>query len=605
MQDPDQHQPRNDTAPRDLELGLVGNGSFGVLFDRQARLVWGCLPAFDGDPAFCSLLQPKLDGGFWDIVLEGFESSQQSYDRNTAILRTTLHDNDGGAIEITDFAPRWEQHGRFYRPVMLARRLRLLSGSPRIRMRLRPLAGWGERQPERTWGSNHMRFLLPGMVLRATTDMPLRALRDELSIVLDRDLHFVLGPDETLTRSVDEFVREAELRTRRYWHEWVRYLSVPPEWQEPVIRSAITLKLCQYEDSGGIIAALTTSIPEAPDSQRNWDYRYCWLRDAAFVVRVLNRLGATRSMEEYIHYIFNLATGDNGEMQPVYGIAYEGELPETEVPALRGYRGMGPVRRGNQAWMQKQHDTYGTVVLASAQMFFDQRLEHPGDEAAFHRLEPLGERAWALHDKPDAGLWEFRGRSEVHTYSCVMCWATCDRLAMIAGALGVEDRAQLWRERADAIRAKVLEHGWNASLGHFVDVFDGERLDASLLLLADLGFIDADDQRFVATVEAIGRTLRRDDGLYRYVAPDDFGVPETSFTICTFWYIDALAAIGRMDEARALFERMLQRRNHLGLLSEDMAFDSGELWGNFPQTYSHVGLVMAAMRLSRPWQDFS
>src|SRR5690606_9189415 len=229
--------------------------------------------------------------------------------------------------------------------------------------------------------------------------------------------------------------------------------------------------------------------------------------------------------------------------------------------------------------------------------FFDRRLEHTGDEAAFRRLEPLGERAWALHDKPDAGLWEYRGRADVHTYSSVMCWAACDRLAKIADALWLEDRHQLWRQRADAIRGKVLERGWNEELGHFVDAFGGDRLDASLLLLADLGFIAADDPRFVATVEAIGRGLRRGDGLYRYIAPDDFGAPETSFTICTFWYVDALAAIGRGDEARALFEQVLARRNHLGLLSEDMAFGTGELWGNFPQTYSHVGLAMAAMRL--------
>jgi GH15 family glucan-1,4-alpha-glucosidase len=193
----------------------------------------------------------------------------------------------------------------------------------------------------------------------------------------------------------------------------------------------------------------------------------------------------------------------------------------------------------------------------------------------------------------------------VHTYSSVMCWAACDRLAMIADALRLEDRHRAWRERAHTIRELVLKRGWNDSLGHFVDVFDGERLDASLLLLADLGFVTADDPRFIATVEAIGRTLKRGDGLYRYLAEDDFGAPETSFTICTFWYIDALAAIGRSEEARALFERVLERRNHLGLLSEDLAFDTGEAWGNFPQTYSHVGLVMAATRLSRPWQDFS
>jgi GH15 family glucan-1,4-alpha-glucosidase len=538
-----------------LDLGLVGNGSFGALIDARARVVWCCLPAFDGDPAFCALLQPGIDGGDWTVELEDFAGSEQRYLDNTAVLQTILHDAHGGAVEITDFAPRWRQHGRFYRPVMLVRRVRPVSGSPRIRLRLRPLADWGAAVPERTWGSNHQRFLLRDMTLRLTTDAPLRLLRDELPFVLDHELRFVRGHDAPVTQPVDTFVRNAEQQTIAYWREWVRYLSIPLEWQHAVIRSAITLKLCQYEDTGGIVAALTTSIPEAPNTPRNWDYRYCWLRDSAFVVRALNRLGATRSMEEYIRYIFNLVTSDDPTLQPVYGIGFEKTLAEDEVPSLAGYRGMGPVRRGNLAWLQKQHDVYGSVVLASAQLFFDQRLEHRGDVSMFRRLEPLGERAFELHDQPDAGLWEFRGRAHVHTYSAVMCWAACDRL------------------------------------------------DASLLLLADLGFVRADDPRFIGTVEAIGRDLKRGNGLFRYIAPDDFGKPETSFTICTFWYIEALAAIGRKAEARELFESVLARRNPLGLLSEDLAFDGGEAWGNFPQTYSHVGLIIAAMALSRPWQD--
>jgi GH15 family glucan-1,4-alpha-glucosidase len=586
-----------------LDLGLVGNGSFGALVDGRARIVWGCLPAFDGDPAFCALLQPKNEGGDWAIELEDFDRAEQRYLHNTAVLRTVLRDRHGGAVEVTDFAPRWRQYGRYYRPVMLVRRVRPLAGNPRIRVALRPLADWGARVPDRTWGSNHMRFVLPGITMRLTTDASLRMLRDGLPFVLDRELHFVFGPDETLLQPVDRFVRESERQTIEYWREWVRYLSIPLEWQDAVIRSAITLKLCQYEDTGAVVAALTTSIPEAPHSARNWDYRYCWLRDAAFVVRALNRLGATRTMEDYIRYIFNLATGEDGALQPVYGIGFEHALEEFEVDSLEGYRGMGPVRRGNLAWVQRQHDVYGSVVLASAQLFYDRRLSRPGDEAMFERLEPLGERAFALHDRPDAGLWEFRGREDVHTYSAVMCWAACDRLARIAGTLGLEQRAAHWRERADLVHARIVEHAWDEERGHFVESWEGRRLDAALLLLADLGFVAPDDPRFVATVEAIGRELLRGDALFRYVAPDDFGAPETSFTICTFWYIDALAAIGRVGEARAMFERLLARRNPLGLLSEDLAFEDGEAWGNFPQTYSHVGLIIAAMRLSRPWQD--
>ncbi|MCW4454730.1 glycoside hydrolase family 15 protein [Flavobacterium sp. MXW15] len=588
-----------------LDLGVVGNCSFGALIDKRANVVWSCLPAFDGDPAFCALLAPTQQvGGDFGIELEDFAGSEQHYVTNTAILRTVLRDRHGGEVEVIDFAPRWRRNGRLYRPVSIIRRVRPLAGNPRIVVRARPLADWGARVPECTWGSNHLRWLLPGFTLRLTTDVPVRFVRDGLPFVLGHPVNLVLGVDESLDRSLTGYVQEAQERTEDYWREWVRYLSVPLEWQDAVIRSAITLKLCQYEDSGAIIAAMTTSIPEAPGSVRNWDYRYCWLRDAAFVVRSLNRLGATRTMEQFLGYIFNLATSD-GTLQPLYGIGFESRLDEHEVESLAGYRGMGPVRRGNLAWVQRQHDVYGSVVLASTQLFFDQRLKDPGDIHTFLRLEPLGEQAFALHDVPDAGLWEFRGRTEVHTYTSAMCWAACDRLAKIAVRLGLDDRAGYWRGRADQIHARVMHEAWSDAHGHFTDTFGGHRLDASLLLLADIGFIDPQDARFVATVEAIGRDLRHGDALYRYIAPDDFGTPETSFTICTFWYIDALAAIGRMDEARTLFEGILARRNHVGLLSEDLAFDDGSPWGNFPQTYSHVGLIIAAMRLSRSWQEAS
>ncbi len=587
-----------------LDLGMIGNGSVAALVDARARIVWGCVPAFDGDPAFCALLRPtEHPGGDFAIELEDFASAEQRYLINTAVLRTVLRDVHGGAAEITDFAPRWHQYDRFYRPVMLVRRIRPLAGSPRIRIRLRPLADYGAQQPDVTWGSNHIRYLVPGFTLRLTTDAPVRLVREQLPFVLDRDRHLVLGPDETLTQPVGDFVRSAQQRTVAYWRDWVRSLSIPLEWQDAVIRSAVTLKMCQYEETGAIVAAMTTSIPEAEHSERNWDYRYCWLRDAGFVVRALNRLGATRTMEGYLRYVFNIASTDEEDLQPLYGIGFQSELTEDSVDSLAGYRGMGPVRRGNLAWLQKQHDVYGSVALASTQLFFDRRLEHPGDAAMFQRLEPLGDRAYALHDQPDAGLWEFRGRAEVHTYSSVMCWAACDRLARIAVHLRLPDGVPHGPGRPDAIHARIIEQGFDAERGHFVDAFGGHRLDASLLLLADFGFIKADDPRFIGTVEAIGRDLRRGDGLFRYVAADDFGVPETSFTICTFWYIDALAAIGRIDEARELFEKMLARRNPLGLLSEDLAFEDGEAWGNFPQTYSHVGLIIAAMRLSRSWQD--
>ena len=586
-----------------LDLGIIGNGTINALIDARGSIVWHCVPAFDGDPVFCALLSPRLsDAGFFDVLLENEASTHQRYTDNSAVLVTTLTAKDGSQVEITDFAPRYKQHGRTFHPMQILRRVRPLSGSPRIALRLTPLTGYGARKPEMTFGSNHVRYLLEPLVLRATTDTQLPMLRDGLPFLLDRDVHIVLGTDETLHESAARFYNEALDSTIDYWHEWSRYLSIPAEWQEAVIRAAITLKLCQYEGTGAIAAAMTTSIPEAPDTVRTWDYRYCWPRDAALSVRALNRLSATRTMEEYVRYIFNLAVKQEGEMAPVYGIHFQDELPEREEATLAGYRGMGPVRVGNEAWKQQQNDIYGSVVLAATQMFCDQRLVRIAGEVEYRRLERCGDAAWRLHDKPDAGLWELRGRTSIHTYSAVMCWVACDRLANIATWLKLDDRVKFWRKRADSIKRKILRRAVHKD-GYFVESFGSDQLDASLLLLEGLRFVSADDPRFVKTVDAVGKTLMRDGFLMRYAHPDDFGAPETSFLVCNFWYVEALIAIGRADEARKLFEKLLAIRNPLGLLSEDYNPKTGELWGNFPQTYSMVGLINAARGLSTKWSD--
>jgi len=585
-----------------LDLGIIGNGTINALVDGRGRICWHCVPAFDGDPVFCSLLSPQIEeSGFFDIELENETGHEQRYADNSAVLVTRLTARDGARVEITDFAPRYKQHGRIFHPMQILRRVRPIAGSPRIRLRLRPLTGYGARKPERTFGSNHLRFHLEPLTLRVTSDAQLPMLRDELPFLLDSDVHIVLGTDETLHESPGHYFRDALDATLDYWREWTRYLSIPAEWQEAVIRAAITLKLCQYEGTGAIVAAMTTSIPEAPDTVRTWDYRYCWPRDAALSVRALNRLSATKSMEEYMRYIYNLAVkGDR--MGPVYGIHFQDELPERKEPHLKGYRGMGPVRVGNDAWKQQQNDIYGSVVLAATQMFCDRRLVAPGGETAFKRLERCGEAAYKLFDQPDAGLWELRGRKSVHTYSAVMCWVACDRLARIAGWLKLDERARFWHRRADRIRGIVLKHAVHKD-GYFVESFGSEDLDASLLLLEGLRFVEASDPRFVKTVEMVGSKLMRGDFLLRYAHPDDFGAPETSFLVCNFWYVEALIAIGRKDEARQLFEKLLSMRNPLGLLSEDLDPATGELWGNFPQTYSMVGLINAARSLSTKWSD--
>ncbi|OIQ96998.1 trehalase [mine drainage metagenome] len=589
---------------KNLDLALIGNCTIGALVDARANFTWGCFPRFDGDPVFCSLLRDTDDYGFFSIELTDCERTEQHYLENTAILVTQLYDRHGGAIEITDFAPRFGQYGRTFRPMMLVRRVKRLSGSPRITLRLRPACNDGAGRPEVTWGSNHIRYVAPTLALRLTTDASLTALLQETPFFLEDNITLLLGADETVHEAVGEVGRRFLEETAQYWTEWVRSLGIPYEWQEAVIRAAITLKLNAYDDTGAIIAAMTTSIPEAAGSARNWDYRYCWLRDGYFVVNALNRLGATRTMERYLGYIVNIAADSGGEpLQPVYGIDGRTELEEREVSALTGYRGMGPVRIGNLAYRQVQHDVYGSSILAATHIFFDRRLTRRGDEVLFRRLELLGEQAVRCYDQPDAGMWELRGSARVHTFSAVMCWAACDRLAKIAGRLGLAERTDYWLDQSQLIHQTICRRAWNERRGTFVSTFDGDSMDASLLLLAEFGFLDATDPRFAATVSAVEQDLRRGDFIFRYVEKDDFGEPENAFLVCTFWYVNALAALDRREEARVLFEKLLACRNRHGLLAEHIDPNSGEQWGNFVQTYSMVGLINAAIRLSLRWDQ--
>jgi GH15 family glucan-1,4-alpha-glucosidase len=595
------------TLPGSLQLGVIGNCTFSALVDRHARIVWACMPRFDGDPVFNALIDPTHEGSSWAIEVEGLVRSEQHYEENTAILVTRMWDERGNCLEVTDFAPRFQARERMFRPLQIVRRLRPVQGHPRITMRLRPRYDWGRALPTLTRGSHHLRYVGPQMTLRLTTDAPLEYIVAETPYLVDRPMDFILGPDETLEAGVHSAAHELHARTSRYWRRWTRALSLPLEWQDAVIRSAITLKMSLYEDTGGIIAAMTTSIPEAPGSARNWDYRFCWLRDAFFVVRALNSLSEVATMEDYLRWIDNIIGVEHQHeqlrhVQPLYGIGLEKQLTETIMTHLPGYRSDRPVRAGNQAYEHFQHDVYGNIVLAAAQAFHDVRLFRRSGAPEFKVLEHIGELAWAVHDKPDAGMWELRTRACVHTSSALMCWAACDRLGKIAVALGLPDRGNFWRGRAAVIQQKILTQGWSDKRKAFAATFGGHELDASVLLMAYVNFIDPRDPRFVSTVDAMESGLADGPFMRRYEAPDDFGKPETSFNICTFWWVEALGRIGRTDKAREIFEAMLAVRNHLGLLSEDTHPVTGEMWGNFPQTYSMVGVINGAMGLSASWE---
>ncbi len=589
-------------AEASLSLGVIGNCAYSALIDQRGRVVWCCLPRFDADPVFNALLDPSPAGSSFDVEIENFAESRQAYIQNTAVLSTRLFDTAGQCLEITDFAPRFRTRSRYYRPLMMVRRIRPLQGSPRVRIRIRPSFDWGSTKPIVTRGSNHVRYVGDGLTLRLTTDAPISYVLSGQPFVLTREINLLLGPDETLDHGVGDTARHYEQETVSYWRTWSQRLAVPLEWQEAVIRAAITLKLSVFEDTGAIVAAMTTSIPEAPGSGRNWDYRYCWLRDAFFVVRALNSLAEVGTMEDYLDWLANVVVGaEGGHIQPLYGIGLERDLPESICDKLSGYRGMGPVRVGNQAFEHRQHDVYGNVILGATQSFYDHRLLHRADRAEFERLEQAGEQAVAVFGQPDAGMWELRTRARVHTSSALMCWAACDRLGNIAALLGLPGRSSYWQSHARAMRERILCESWSADRQAFVESFGGRDLDASVLLMAEVGLIDPRDRRFLSTLDALERHLCDGPYMRRYEAADDFGKPETAFNICTFWRIDALARVGRRPQAREIFETMLAHRNHLGLLSEDTHPATGEAWGNFPQTYSMVGVINGAVRLSAAW----
>lgn len=591
-----------------LDLAVIGNGAIASLVDRDGRHVWCCWPRLDGDPVFHALLGGPAEQGEMHVELVGQVEATQAYLPNTAILETILRDDQGNALRVLDFCPRFRLYGRVFHPYMLMRRLEPLAGRPRVKLRIKPGFAYGAEHPKPGIGSNHLRFVGPEFALRVTTDLPISHIVYEQPLTLGRPGTLVLSVDEPLNQAPDQLATHFLAETRAYWEEWVASLNVPFDWQEAVIRAAITLKLCSYDDTGGIVAALTTSLPEAQGSGRNWDYRFCWLRDSMFTIAALNQLSATRTMETYLGFVLDTVTSAGPrELPPLFPIAPGMKLDEYIAPALTGYgEGNLPVRVGNGAAGQRQNDAYGSIIMSLAQLFFDRRLRVRGDEALYRQLCELGDIAERVALEPDAGPWEFRGMARVHSFSAAMCWAALSRLAMIASTLGLEAEAVQWTLRAQSLRAEIMRRvvtreGWISG------ALDQEVADASVLVLPNIGFIDAKSPEFAATLDMVERRLMHGGFVMRYDDPDDFGLPETAFLLCSFWHVSALALAGRRAQAMELFERILAARNHVGLLAEDVepAQDGtpSRLWGNFPQTYSHVGLILCAMRLSRGWEE--
>jgi GH15 family glucan-1,4-alpha-glucosidase len=582
------------------QLGLIGNCQFSALVERTGAVVWCCLPRFDSEPVFASLLDHE-NGGRFLVAPASPSPGTQSYLDNTNVLETRFETQDG-AFRVLDLAPRFLLYDRIFRPTQLVRILDPLEGRPRIQVRCDPRLGWSNAPPAPIAGSNHIDYQGFASPLRLTSDIPIAYL-EGVPFALTERRHLVLTWGAPIEEPLQALCERFLHQTVRYWRRWVKHTSIPSAYQRQVIRSALALKLHCFEGTGAIVAAMTTSIPETRGSGRTWDYRYCWLRDAYYALGAFRRLGHFEERENFVQYLLNVAAGTPDlRLAPLYRVDGTSDLEERLLPEWPGFGGDGPVRVGNGAALQSQNDIFGEMVLALAPIFLDERFTEERSPATLELLERLARRAIAVAGSPDAGIWEHRTAPRVRTFSSLMSWAAADRMARVA-ALHAPSLEPEFRVGSERIREEIAKRAWNPTLGSFVSMYEGVELDASLLQMVTLRLFPPDDKRIQSTAFVIRDTLSQDGWLFRYRLDDGFGAPKVAFIICTFWLVEALAAIGRSEEAKEVMDRAHAALSPLGLLSEDYEAANLRMWGNFPQAYSHVGLIHAAFAASPRWSD--
>jgi GH15 family glucan-1,4-alpha-glucosidase len=584
-------------------LGLVGNCQISGLINAEGGLTWLCMPRPDSAPVFGDLLDEE--GGTFIVKPVDHATVHQQYRTNTAILDSAWSISDEQAFTVTDFCPRFEQHGRMFRPAAFVRIVTPTKGNSRIKVNFKAIRGWSKETVKAQRNNSHLRFPMDDGVVRLVTNMPLTYLLAEQEFLLQEPLYFAVLWDMPLEDDLKQVCTQFLDKTENYWRTWVKHASIPTLFQSDVIRSAITLKLHCYEDTGAILAATTTSLPEHPGGPRNWDYRYCWLRDTFFTLSALFHLSHFEEMEGFIRFVMNIVDFHK-DLAPVYTIDNELPIPEETMEHWQGYKGSKPVRIRNAAATQIQNDAYGELVLTLAPIYRDERFHHLRNAHLEKMLLWLGEKCIQSIGQPDAGLWELRGLQQEHTFTNIMCWAGLDRIVKIlelapfasaeSTALG---RFRQHRERAASrIREATVD-------GIVRNGPEDDSFDASVLLLPILGYPDR--ELCLSTTIGIANALAADDPsgespyLYRYKRQDDFGKPESAFLICSYWLAQAWAACGRKADGLRVLEQLRECANPLGLLPEHWDNVHKRHLGNFPQTYSHVGLINAAFAASPTW----
>lgn len=584
-----------------LNYGLIGNCRSAALISRDGSLDWCCLPQFDSASVFAKILDQKQGGSFEIITKYNYEITQ-SYRANTAILVTRFSDGEN-IFELHDFMPRYHKlSGKYNAPPEIVRYIKYISGAPKFSVQYNPRLEYAKGQTKHHVKNNFIVSLTSNVqydTLFLYTSFNKNHVIQGEEITLREDGYFLVCYHEKIFRpSTEKIALELE-RTKIYWLDWVDRTPTYKKFNAEIIRSAITLKMLTYDKTGAVLAAPTTSLPETIGEVRNWDYRFCWIRDASMVIKVVSELGHKNSARRFLQFIIDLMPDKDEKLQIMYGINKEKKLTEKSLDHLDGYKGSKPVRVGNAAYKQKQNDIYGILM----DVIYEQLNKFSND------IEN-GEELWSITkgivwivskhwQEPDKGIWEFRGEDRHFTFSKVLCWVAIDRAIKVAKIFGKHRKIEQWTAIEQAIKDDIYAHAWNPSVDAFVQSYGSKDLDASVLLMESYGFIEARDSKFVSTVKAVEKDLSNDGLLYRYKNEDDFGLPSSSFTICTFWFINALFKIGEEDKALAQFEKLLGYSNHLGLFSEDIDFKTKRLLGNFPQAYSHLALIECAINFSK------
>lgn len=585
---------------KNLDYGIIGNCITAALVSKNGSIDWCCLPKFDSPSVFAKLLDKEKGGSFGFEVDDSYEITQK-YLPKTNILVTRFESPDA-AFEVRDFMPRYyEDNGKLHTPLVIIRYLKLLKGEPRFKVIYNPKIGYAKEETISRIKDNYIKsHTVEGSYdsVYFYSDFDYESILNGKELTLTKDSFFMLSYyEKILDQTIDRCFLQYQ-RTYAYWLNWSEKTTNYNAYNKEIRRSALVLKLLTYEKSGAVLAAATTSLPETIGEVRNWDYRFCWIRDASMVLRVLFELGHVDSAQRFMNFIVHTVPNKGDKMQIMYGINGESILTEYSLDHLSGYENSKPVRVGNAAYIQKQNDIFGilTEIIYQQFLYFKNSLEHSEELwTIVTQIVHVVSENWM---KPDKGIWEHRAEDQHFTFSKLLCWVAVDRAIKIANLIHKTSMIKEWEELRVQISSDIYEKGWNEEVGAYTQSYGSDALDASILLMEDYGFLESHDPRYVSTVKAIEKELCRDGLMYRYKNRDDFGLPSSSFTICSFWFINSLYKIGEKKKAKEYFDQILSYGNHLGLFSEDLDFETKRLLGNFPQAYSHLALIQTAIKFA-------